>query len=334
MISIEIDEEPDPKWNDRLLGSQFGTIYQTKEHGAYVKSRLKSKPVYLKFYTNNGEIVSQLLLYQSFKGRGKLAKYFGRGFVYSAFARASFLMPKYVNWIFGPVIFNNSYQNEVSDSLGNLLTEWKVEFQGTSHPLNIDFNFSQKFNFQKRDAGTFLIDLNQSADDIINKTDKKSVKKNIERAQERKVTITEISSKEDLIRYHELLNRHRLEGGLSSYSLEDVIEGYEKLKPVGQTGFLAWHDKIPIGGILLSSFNNYINEWGIARSKTDTEKKLYSLDLLRWKIIEWGVRNKCRYYDLSGIKPENRSPKEEALYINKAKWGGKLITYSNFSNRP
>jgi len=332
MISTDIGKEPDSEWNKRLLDSKLGTIYQTKEYGAYVESRLKSKPIYLKFYTDNGEIVSQLLLFQSFKGRGKLAEFFGRGFVYSAVAKTSSLLPKYTNWIFGPVIFNTTYNYEISESLGNLLISRKGKFSGSLHPLNSDFDFPQKFNLQKRNTATFVIDLNQNLEQIFNNTDKKSVQKNIKRSQERGVTVTQISSKEDLILYHELLNKHRSENKLVSYSLEDVIEGYELVKSIGQIGFLAWYEKIPVGGVFISTFNKYINEWGIARSMIDTEKKLSSLDLLRWKIIEWGKQNNCRYYDLSGVKPSNRSPKEEDLFRNKAKWGGKLINYTLFSN--
>lgn len=331
MISVEIEKENDIDWNKRLSNSQLGTVYQTQEYSSYVKSRLKSNPIFLKFYTANGELVAQLLVFQSFLGRRKLSKFFGRGFVYSTIAKASTLLPKYTNWVFGPVIFNTSYQNEISESLGNLLNSWKGKFYGTTHPLNTDFDFPQKYNIKKEEAATFVIDLEEGLEQIFNNTDKKSVQKNIKRSQERGVTITQISSRNDLIKYHELLNKHRLDKKLISYSLEDVIEGYELMKSVGQTGFLAWHDKTPIGGIFISSFNNYINEWGVARSQIDTEKKLYSLDHLRWKIIEWGIQNNCKYYDLSGVKSANRSPKEETLFRNKAKWGGKLINSPIFS---
>lgn len=331
MISIDVGKEPDSEWNKRLLDSKLGTIYQTKEYGAYVESQLKSKPIYLKFYTNNGEIVSQLLLFQSFKGRGKLAEFFGRGFVYSAVAKASALLPKYTNWIFGPVIFNTTYNSEISESLGNLLISWKGQFSGSTHPLNNDFNFDKKFNFQKNESGTFIIDLKQDLQKILDNADKNSVKKNIKRAQERGVTISEISSNEDLLTYHRLLFTHRKENDLLPYSVDDIVNGFNVMKSVGQKGFLAWHDKIPVGGIFISSFNNYINEWGIARSKIDTEKKLYSLDLLRWNIITWGKENHCNYYDLSGVKLSRITPKDESLFRNKEKWRGNLVIYPVFS---
>ena len=175
-----------------------------------------------------------------------------------------------------------------------------MRFNGYLHPLNSNNMYPQRFNFNKKNAGTFVIDLKQNKTTIFKNSNKKSVQKNIERAQERGVKIKEFSSKSDLETYHELVNQFRKERNLTSYSLEDVVIAYDKLKIVGQRGFLAWYEDIPVGGIVISSFNKYINEWGIARSKIDTEQKLYSQELLRWSIIEWGLKNNCKYYDLSG----------------------------------
>ena len=331
MTEIQLSYLPDSEWNKRLENSSLGTIYQTKEYGLYFNTQYKSKPIFLKFYSAKGELVGQIVVFQSFLGRRKLAKLFGRGFIYSAVAKTSGVLPKYTNWFFGPIIFDTSYQNEISESFANLLASWKSKFYGSTHPLNGDFNFPHNYNIKKENAATFIIDLSKSLESIFYATDKKSVQKNIKRSEERGVSVTQISSRKDIIIYHELLNKHRLDKNLVSYSLDDVIQGYELLHPMGQTGFLAWYNEIPIGGIFISSFNNYINEWGIARSQIDTEKKLYSLDLLRWKVIEWGIQNKCKYYDLSGVKSTHRSEKDEALFRNKAKWGGKLVNYGTFS---
>ena len=333
MISVEVEEKPDSKWNDRLLESPFGTIFQTKEYAAYVEDRLKSKPTFLKFQTEKGEIISQLVVFQSAKGRGKLARLFGKGSVYTAISKASTtFLPKNTNWLFGPVLLNASYQGEVTESLGTLLKSWKGNFQGSQHPLCNDFIFPVQFNFKRKELGTFLIDLKQDLNQILDNADKKSVKKNIERSQNRGVVITQINSQKDLETYHEILNQHRKDNNIEPYSIEDVKRGYEILTPVGQIGFLAWKDKIPIGGIFASAFNGYINEWGIARTTIDLEEKLYSQDLLRWKIIEWGKENNCNYYDLSGVQISNRTTKEDGIFHNKEKWGGKLVTYPHFSN--
>ena len=74
---------------------------------------------------------------------------------------------------------------------------------------------------------------------------------------------------------------------------------------------------------MFSFFNKYINEWGVARSHIDTDQKLYSQDLINWKIIEWGIDNNMNWYDLTGFNPNPISKEEEGLLRYKKKWGGK-----------
>lgn len=332
MISIEVNKEPDSDWNQNLLRSKYATVYQTVEYAAYIQSRMKSTPLYLRFYDKHDKLVGQLLAFQSFKGRGKISKLFGCGFVYSTVAKASSLLPQSLNWNFGPIVFDDVSVNDILDSLGDFLASKNYRFRGSNHPLNANIEFSRKFNFHKQEEGTFIIDLKQDLQVILDSTDKKSVRKNIDRAEERGVTITQIESLDDISTYYHILSQHRIASELIPYSFEDVAEGFKLMKSVGHAGFLAWSDKIPIAGISISSFGGYINELGIARSNLDAEKKLYSLDLLRWKIIEWGKQNNCLFYDLSGVKLNNRSPKDDGIFRNKEKWGGKLVQYSLFKS--
>jgi hypothetical protein len=60
MISIEKNDKPDPKWNDRLVESGLGTIYQAgRMSSSYIDY---TKPVFLTFVNEKGSIVGQLLL--------------------------------------------------------------------------------------------------------------------------------------------------------------------------------------------------------------------------------------------------------------------------------
>ena len=67
---------------------------------------------------------------------------------------------------------------------------------------------------------------------------------------------------------------------------------------------------------------NCLIEGGIVRSEVDAEKKLYSQDLIKWKIIEWGIENKMMYYDLAGYNPNPQDQKEAGIKRYKQKWGG------------
>lgn len=330
MLRIDIQDHPDPEWDERLLHSNFGTSNQISEYGIDIKTRLKSKILFIKFYDED-KLVAQLLAAQSFRGRGRLANLFGWGFIYSAVSKASIFFPKHITWYSGPVIFNKSYTSKVSESLGNLLISLKSSFYGSVHPLDADFVFPTKFNFQKVQLSTFILDLKQDLNVILKNTDKKSVQNNIKRSIERGVTVKQIESKEDFVKYYELQRAFREKNQLRLYSKNDLLEAFEQNKKNGNSiTLLAIYKGEPVGGINFASFNGYIMESGIARSEIDKEKILYSIDLLRWNIIEWGIKHNCRYYDLIGVKFKDRSAKEEGIFRNKRKWGGKLVHYHAF----
>ena len=331
MISLKVDHHTDNEWNQNLLNSPLGTIFQTKEYALYVKSRLGSKPFFLKFYHADGELLAQLLVFFSPKISGKITKIFGRGKTYSFFLKISALLPHYFHWQFGPVIFNESYTNDILATLGNFLISKKYHFNGSFHPLKPNLNFPSNFNFKQNLSGTFIIDLTKSFEQIIKNFDKKSTIKNIQRSENRGVVITEIKSEDDLFLYYKLQKESRLRNNLVPYSYEDIKKGMEFLKPLGSTGFLSWLGDTPTGAIMITSFNGYIIQSGSARSEIDSLKKLHSQDLLKWHVIQWGIKNKCRYYDFGGIKLTNRTPKEDGIYMHKKKWGGKLISYPTYT---
>jgi len=78
---------------------------------------------------------------------------------------------------------------------------------------------------------------------------------------------------------------------------------------------------------MFSTFNKLIIEGGVVRSVEDFKNKLYSQDLIKWKIIEWGVENNMKFYDLAGFNPHPQSKKEEGINRYKEKWGGEKRNY-------
>lgn len=324
---ITIDEKCPNSWNKNLLYSKLGNIHQTKEYGEFVNFQTKSKPRFLQFFNNKGDLLGQLLIFQSFKGQRKIIKILGPSALLSTLGKASKIFSKYYTWQSGPIIFNENYISDVFKSFGNFLVNEKCYFTGYIPPMSNGYNFPEQFNFNEKIVGTFIIDLNQGFENILKQSDKKSVQKNIKRSIDRGVTISQIDSYKKLRIYHELQKKHRKNNNVLPYRWKDVKKWYELLGPVGDSGFIAWFNEKPVGGILFSSFNGFINESGIARSSIDSEKNLYSQDLLRWKIIEWGIKHNCSYYDLTGVKITNRSQKEEGIFRNKKKWGSDLYKY-------
>jgi len=264
----------------------------------------------------SGEIAAQVVIFEY--TRNKLSKKVPR-----SFGKIASMISKTIKWIYGPVIFSNEEQQIVYEFL-SFVQSRANRLDGSIHPF-----FSGSLNIEKikiEKWSTFLIDLQQTKDSIIAGFDKHGARKNIERAEKRGVQVSEINES-NISQYHDILNEFRIASGNEPFEYEDTYDLWKLLGKIGFKGFLATKDGTNIGGITLSFFNAYINEWGIARSSLDTAEKLYSQDLLKWKIIEWGIENKQRFYDLSGFNPNPMSVKEEGILRYKKKWGGKQYDY-------
>jgi len=317
MITTEIEDLPDNNWNKRLLESDIGSIYHTIEYSKFIMNKGWS-PKFLKFINQNGTIVGQILIstYSRFDKKKGISKLLNS---------LPGTKKQMYRWVFGPIIFESTLTNEIHESLGKFLISQNCRVYGTEHPLKtkVFTNLGSAFNLEN--WGTFLIDLSVNIETIWKGFDKHSARKNIERSEKRGVTINEITDK-NLVQYYELLKNTKSKVDWD-ITFEEISFLWKQLKPIGFTGFLATKDEIPIGGILLSHFNNYINEWGVGRSELDYTKKLYSQDLLKWHIINWGIKNKCNFYDLTGANPNSTSEKESGIFRYKKKWGGKYVEY-------
>ena len=73
MISLEVTDKPDKNWDNRLLQTFQGTVYQTQECANAAKL-LGNEPLFLKFLNNKGKIVGQLMIisHKRFEKKGKL----------------------------------------------------------------------------------------------------------------------------------------------------------------------------------------------------------------------------------------------------------------------
>jgi lipid II:glycine glycyltransferase (peptidoglycan interpeptide bridge formation enzyme) len=314
MIDLEINQIPDKFWNKRLIETNTGTVYQTKEYAKYAKTILKWTPLFLSFHNANGDYLGQLLLFKY--------KYQNHKFVN---LRNFFSTKKIIHrWFYGPVIFDSSYNIEIIDRLQEYLLKTNSKIHGSFHPLS-ENNFNLINPMKSNVWSTFLINLKQSEENILKKMNKHSAQKNIRRAKSRGVTIQTISEN-NIHHYHTLLSQTKEKSGIT-INTNDEKQLWDILKPIGFTGFLAMYKEKPIGGLLISTFNGYINEWGVARSDLDFKEKLYSQDLIKWEIISWGKKQNFSYYDLSGVNRNSEDKKEKGIFQYKKKWGGDLYDY-------
>ena len=328
MISCEVNDIADPRWNKRLLDASLGSIHKTNEFAMFTKEVFNRKPQFLQFLIPNGEIVGQLLLfeYPRFK-KNEISKKF--------ITKITGKEDKILRWKYGPIIFKPNLVDDICESLYGFCAKQKKQQKtiviGTEFPLLAESLKNFEKPFIKNTWATFLINLSENLEVIWEKMDKHSAQKNIKRSENRGVTISEITEK-DLITIFDLIKKYKEETKTNTEEkVEDVKKMWHYLHNIGMHGFLAFYDNEPIGGIMASSFNGYINEFGVARTPKDSENKLYSQDLLKWHIIKWGKSQNLKYYDLTGVNPNPSNQKEKGIYRYKQKWGGKLVNYNQIS---
>ena len=329
MISIEISHKADVNWNKRLIQSPFGTTAQIQEL-TFQFEKNNEIPYFLRFIDSSGNIVGQLLLSESLRfndstKKTKILNHLGK---FSNILSKSSLKTKFFKWSYGPVIFNSEYSSEIYLSLQNFLLSHKSHLVlGWQHPFAIDGIESLDDNFNLIKWSTFAIDLSKSKEELLQNIDKHSGRKNIQRAIKRGITIMEIDDT-NLYDYFLLLNESKESSNPINSNYELFSKMWNILKPYGRGGFLAKKDGIPISGLSFSSLCGHIIEGGVARSSTDKTNVLYSQDLIKWKIIEWGLENNMKWYNLAGFNPEPVSEKEKGIFRFKKKWGGKQFNYN------
>jgi|SRR6185437_2353217 len=304
-FTVDLSKEEPSDWKQFLLKSEIGTIYHTAEYAEYAEKWLKWKPLFFRLIDSRGSILLQNLSFEYSRPLTKIPLVF-RPLI------QKFI--KNVRWNYGPV-------TESPDAMMyffEYLRSTKKQIYGMTHPL-------MKLpvtNFKKKKWGTFLIDLHQEKEFLYENLEKNSAQKNIERSIERGVSIEKLDEK-SLNEYYELLKNSKNPQRKGNSDDNAMYDFWRSLSKVGFTGFLARKNGILVGGLLFSYFNKYVNEWGVARSELDIKEKLYSQDLIKWKILEWGIENKMNWYDLTGFNPNPTSKKEEGLLRYKKKWGGK-----------
>lgn len=320
MISLTVDTIADSSWNDRLINSKMGTIYQTIENTEYQKILLGWQHEFIKFYHPNGEIVGQLVISKTPR-QGRLGK--------SKLIKLPFIQEDLFRWTYGPVIFNYNYTNEIICSLTNYFKTKKRKICGSFHPFLSESKNNLSKSFEISNWSTFLIDLSLDLDCLWNNLDKHSARKNIERSLKKNVIVKQIT-KSELLDYFNLLKHTKEKAGVHIDFL-DTETMWSKFHKIGFDIFVAYYQEKPVAGLGISHFNSYLNEWGVARSDIDYKEKLYANDLIKWKVIEWGKKKNYTYFDLSGVNPSPTNSKDRGIFQYKKKWGGTLTNFNTIS---
>jgi len=125
--------------------------------------------------------------------------------------------------------------------------------------------------------------------DIIWHGFKKQLRKNIEKAEHEGFIIDQVGLEGYQFIIESLSQRlHQQEIGFPA-SKEYLLDIFNAYYPGNLEIFIAKINGVPMTGIVVTKFRNTLSIW-IGATQTEL-KGIYPVDLLQWKIIEWGNKN-------------------------------------------
>jgi hypothetical protein len=127
---------------------------------------------------------------------------------------------------------------------------------------------------------------------------KRQLRKNIVNAEKNGVEIEEGDSNSYNIIVQSLSGRLEEQELKFPVSKEYMLDLYQTFNPNNLKVFIAKYEEKQVGGIIVTAYKDKISIWvGATRANL---KGLYPIDLLQWKIIEWGNENGYKYCEILG----------------------------------
>lgn len=221
-----------------------------------------------------------------------------------------------------------SYQ-EILKKLQDLINKpYVLKSQITMHPLINTY----KNDFFNKKYFTYILKLDNfnKEEDYMNFLNSK-VRNIVRRSFKQGLSIKEILNKEDLEIYIKFINNNRKENGISVIPKEHFFNIWNAFKKDNLVRyFIVYKDNIPLAS---QGVNISLN--GFTLVQTTTSKKAYEMklnanDFMQFNMIKLAIKDGYDYVDWGGAQPNSNDPKMKAIDKFKAKWGGKLTSYSAY----
>jgi len=225
------------------------------------------------------------------------------------------------------------HQDAGDDGYRLLLTEIEELCKSTRIPaiapseLPDSAKASIPVHWESKQWATFVVDLQQDEESLWRNL-KKTARKAIRDARESGIVVRQINSLEELRDYYQFVCQRNPRYGKRTYGFTDLETMWRHFRPnaVFET-FVAEKGGEPLAGLSVWGYNRLISELGSFQSEKSFLEKLYGSDLIKWEVLRWGSRKGCRAFDLAGVSPEPRTPKEQGIRQFKEKWGGGYRPY-------
>lgn len=328
MSSLEIDircKTPE-NWDENLTKSPYASIHQTSYYAKHCEDL--GEKVYFLSLKRDGEVFAQNLVHVQCASSYVSTELLGlRPFSFK-------IPPTWLSFEYGPIFrgINDQYIHSFVKLILKTFRSVPV-LQALPHPLARDQPETfRRLGFEVTPSTTYLIDLTLDIEQLW-KNIRRKTRGNVKRAIKRGVCVEIADSVSDFNEYFWLLNESRKRRKMRSanYDVKKEVDMWRKgISRDVMRLFVAKYKGRITAGSLIPFFNGYLNEWGVAQSTFDKSNRLYSTDLIKWKIIEWGHYSGQRYYDLTLAEESG------GVAFFKRKWGGRRIdlhVYSNLSKK-
>jgi lipid II:glycine glycyltransferase (peptidoglycan interpeptide bridge formation enzyme) len=324
-LTVEIVDRVDPaEWNAFVGSHPAADLMQTTYWAETIASYHGHRPLYARA-TESGRVEAALLLF--------VEPYFeavtrqGHPLLYTAVRSAAPVL----RWKRGPVVR--------AAAPGAALIEG-LEARVQSHrPLGVALSSCLPASVDGDGPGnagrhaSFRIDLTQGTDTLWAGM-KKVARKALRRAEGQGISVRRIDRQQDLDAIWRMLIESWERLGTRDGRRRDLLDHFwDSLHPGGFCEFfLAEVGGEPVGSMGVWQYNGYLYEFYSGRSHVADEERLNVGDALKWAIMKWGSEQGHRVYDLAGVAPEPRSPKEQGIYAFKEKFGGTHYEYGLYSS--
>lgn len=324
LVSAQIGTAPS-NWDADI--KDRGDLPQTTYWGSVLSKLDRSIPVFLEVL--DGDIrIAKMLIFHAIpwdRKQNAIRKDFIGRFMRKGFIRA-----------YGaPVFFTDDA--DLTDKGTQAIIRWIEKYADDKKLLYIELNetFARHYTefdilqkYEKRKWATLIVDLGQ--EDLWNSISA-AARKSINKAKREEVTVRKITSFEEYIdsyirNYNSFNGRETIDADIEQSQVvwEQDVDQYYKY-------YVALKDNQVIGVLGMYIFNGVATEIMSALSPEAFERKLPAQDLLHWEMFMEARELGCHSFDLAGINPDPKTPKEAGIRRFKEKWNGSYIEYYNYS---
>ena len=177
---------------------------------------------------------------------------------------------------------------------------------------------------------TLVIDLTKSKEELWKQLEERG-RRGIRKALKQGVIVEEGKTLEDFRTYYEISKStaQRLQTGPVSFRLMMALR--ENFSKNGNFKlFLAKHNGAAVAGVIIVKWRDRV--WGWHGASLSRSWPLNANLLIHWNIIDWGVKNHLKSYDLMGIPCTNDSSRpKHGLYLFKTQLGGEIVRQGEYT---